>query len=1009
MSYEIPQQLEYKEKIMFGLTFKQLAYLFLFAPQILIIFFKTSFSLYTKVAISLLPSSLAVGFMFLNLDYHIVSWMIWLKFRKTKNQKKITQFIGVKEIKDNLIIMSDKRKLAVLKVQPINFSIKPQGAQESITSLFQKLLNAIDFPIQIIMNTETLDLAEYLQETQKKVESQGNKLFIHLFKKYKEHLESIIAQNKVMNRSFYIIIPEKSAIDIQLSICEKKLDGLNLKSSRLNNEALRKLLDKFFGFPKNIENHPAHIKINNTFNRIIFAHGYPRSVESGFLDKIVSTLGNFDLSLHVEPYPIETMMITLNKELQKQRADLYAAQKREIINPSLEIKYADTKNVLENLQKGKEKLFNVSLYINCRAQNLEELNLLTKRIEAELNSLMIIPKIPQFRMAQGFLSCAPIAKNSLAMKRNITTEALSAFFPFTSSFLQADATGVWLGLNKNNIPIIKDIFKLSNPNGLCLASSGSGKSYMAKLLISRYLLNGVKVMVIDPQGEYKNLVERFNGQRIDLSRTSETMINPLDLMGHEYSEKRLALMDLMPVMLGELTEPQKAFIDRALTKAYEKYSINENSETWGNQPPILEDVVQVLEDMEKRAITLEKTTIRSLINRLRMYTDGVFSFLNKHTKIDFNNNFVCFDIGSMPKQVKPVIMFLVLDYIYMKMREDIQRKLLVIDEAWSLLGRTEDASYIFEIVKTCRKFNLALFLINQEVEGMLSSEAGKSVLANTSYTLLMRQKPAVMKTVQDTFYLSNAERISLLTAEVGEGILLMDDEHSEIKIVASEEEHKLITTKPDEILEQNSQKQKQEKSKIKINNVKQNSNKQEQTKSNAKVSERKPLGAEKPLVRISVDENKGFYKHKDLKLPDIKYLIGKKYKQSRNLNIHGESGLYLLKPRRVESLEHFFLIKDIEDYLQKISDKVELFETTKPDIVFEFKGGKYAIEVDTGKVFTKDKKKLENKIENLKKEYGKRWCFVVTNYRFASSYNQLGKTFTRKNFLKQFPKWLKNT
>ena len=223
--------------------------------------------------------------------------------------------------------------------------------------------------------------------------------------------------------------------------------------------------------PIKIENTPNYLKITDgikepVFNRTIYVHGYPRSVETGFLDKIISTMGNFDLSMHIEPFDIETMMIFLNKELQKQGSDLYTAKAKNILSPSLEIKYKDTKAVLENLQKGKDKLFNISLYINCRAKSKEDLDLLTKLIQAELNSLLIIPKTPSFRMAQGFQSSSPLAMNKLKQIRSVPTEALSAFFPFTSSFLQADKTGVWLGQNKNNIPIIKDIFNLSNPNGL---------------------------------------------------------------------------------------------------------------------------------------------------------------------------------------------------------------------------------------------------------------------------------------------------------------------------------------------------------------------------------------------------------------------------------------------------------------------------------------------------------------------------------------------------------------
>ncbi len=983
MAYEIPQQLEYHEKIIFGLTFKQLAYLFGFGTLSALVYFKLPMHLYIKIFLVLEFAVLAIGFMFFNLHHHLKGWITWIRNKKLTG-KKLESYINIEDIKDNLIYTKDKRKIAILKVESINFSIKPQNAQEAIALAFQKFLNSIDFPIQILMNTETINLEEHFSRLETQIKK--DKQFQIIFDKYHEDLKALTSKNNVVNRKFYLLIPEKTDINTQIEICESKLVNIGLKISRLETEEIKKLTKKFFD-TKLIENHSSYVKIGDTYCKTIYAHGYPRSVETGFLDRIVSSLGDFDLSLHIEPYDIETTMVFLNKELQKQRSDLYSANQKGIINPSLEIKYEDTQSVLRNLQKGKEKLFNVSLYINCRASSKEEVELLSKRIESELNSLLIIPKHPIFWMSKGYQSCSPLANNSLNKTRNITTEALSAFFPFTSSFLQADETGVWLGLNKSKIPIIKDIFTLSNPNGLCLASSGSGKSYMAKLLISRYLLNGTRVMVIDPQGEYKSLVEKFKGQRIDLSRTSHTIINPLDLMGHDYSEKRLALMDLMPIMLGVLSEPQKSFIDRALTEAYERKGITLESSTWDNEPPILEDVLAILISMEKRAITLEKSTIRSLINRLSMYVDGVFSFMNQHTNINFNNRFVCFDVGNMPKQIKPVMMFLVLDYIYMKMKRDLERKLLVIDEAWSLLGRTEDASYVFEIVKTCRKFNLALFLINQEVEGMLASEAGKSVLANSSYTLLMRQKPAVIKNIQETFYLSNAERAFLLTAGVGEGILLMEDDHSEIKIVASQEEHKLITTNPDEILKNNS-----EEVKIEI--------------PNKRVKEKpKPKS---PEIKISVDIGKGFYRYKDLKLHDIKYLISKRYKEIEQISIFGtKKEKFLIKQRSNESESHCFLTYDIAEYIKKFTDKVWLYETIKPDIVFEVDNKKYAIEIETGKVI-KDKRKIENKIKLLNEEYGENWFFVVTNRNLDSQYANLGKTYNKRNITKKLTEVLKN-
>jgi len=196
MGYEIPQQLEYKEKIIFGLTFKQLAYVMLFAPIALIVYFKTSWYLFFRVFITMNLTALAVGFIFLNLDYHLKIWYKWFITRKIEKPEKVKKFVPVKEIKDNLIYTNDKRKIAVLKITPINFSIKPENAKEAITAMFQKFLNSLDFPVQILMNTEKLELKEYFKSLNERIKD--NKRFEDLYKKYKEHLEGITKNHDVI-------------------------------------------------------------------------------------------------------------------------------------------------------------------------------------------------------------------------------------------------------------------------------------------------------------------------------------------------------------------------------------------------------------------------------------------------------------------------------------------------------------------------------------------------------------------------------------------------------------------------------------------------------------------------------------------------------------------------------------------------------------------------------------------------------------------------------------------
>ncbi len=330
-----------------------------------------------------------------------------------------------------------------------------------------------------------------------------------------------------------------------------------------------------------------------------------------------------------------------------------------------------------------------------------------------------------------------------------------------------------------------------------------------------------------------------------------------------------------------------------------------------------------------------------------MYTTGAFSFLNRQTNINFDNRFVVFNIGEMPKQVKPVVMFLILDYVYMKMKKDRERKLLVIDEAWSLLSRAEDSSYIFEIVKTCRKFNLGLLLITQDVADLLNSQAGNAVLSNSAYTIMLRQKPAVIDRVGATFHLSSSERNRLLTANVGEGLIIMENDHSEIKIVASEKEHELITTNADELLKQE--------------------NKEEVVK-------------KKQNINVKVDADNGLFRKKELTNHDIDYLLEKDYKILSAIGLHGgRREDYLVMPRSNESPIHFFLCKTISDFVKQYTEKVWLYQTKKPDIVFQADGKIFAIEIETGSRLTYHAEMFDKKVEQLKKEYGENWLIVVSD------------------------------
>lgn len=810
MSYEIPTQIKYKEKIAFGLTISQLALAILFGGSAFYLIFKSPIPMPFNWALGGTIVILGVGFTFFELHKHIINFLDWISVRKIRlKTEKILSVLGVSTINENHFI-ANGREIAVLEVYSNNYAIKNKDEREIIIKVFRKLLQAIDFPTQYYIKTEKLSVDKYFIELFNRVQSISKRNQKSIYSKncesLQQHLKQVINQNKIINRKFYIIIPKTYNLEIQTKVVSDKINSLGLLQRRVKGKELGELLINFVQ-PETkevyLKNRLNYLQSEKKCYRIIEAFDYPREVEAGFLDRIISLGGDFDISIHITPYQIDNMMINLNKQLQSQRADLYGEKLKGRINPALEVKYEDTQKVLRELQRGQDKLFDVSLYINCRGKNKEELELLTVSVRTELNGVMIRSKIPKFRQIQGLRSVAPIGRDNLNAKRNITTSALSAFFPFTSKFLEVDSTGIWFGQNKNNIPLIIDPFKFSNPNGVILATSGAGKSYLAKLLISRHLLNNTQVFIIDPQGEYTPLVKRFKGQIIDLNTKSDSIINPLDLMDKTYEEKRLFLMDLMNIILGNTTSlHQKPIIDEAINKAYEQKGISDDPETWDNDPPILGDVLREVQAMKGKGSDIIENSVLSLENKLKIYVTGVFKFLNRDTNLKINKKLICFNIQKLPRQVHPIMMFLIMDFVYTTMQKNLNRKILVIDEAWKLLARAEEANYILEIVKTCRKFNLGLLLINQEVEDLINSNAGGSVLANSSYTILLKQKPSVIKDLVKIFNLSEYERDFLLTANLGQGILRTEKDQTELNVIASSAEHKFITTNADEKLKQ---------------------------------------------------------------------------------------------------------------------------------------------------------------------------------------------------------------
>jgi len=546
--------------------------------------------------------------------------------------------------------------------------------------------------------------------------------------------------------------------------------------------------------------HNDKIRINNTYAKTFFVYSYPNFLEWNWLSPVINWDVKFDMSLYV--YPIESAFV--QKYLRKRLTQLSSersmnAEKWLINDPWLEAQIQDVEELRAKLTRGMEKYFHMGLYITVYADSEEQLTRIWKDIETILAGRNVLQKQSFLRAEQWFISTGPFAKDELGVYRNISTWGLSTTFPFSSSTLSHD-DGILYGVNThNNSLILYDRFKSENANMVVFAKSGSGKSFAVKLEILRMLMMGIDVIVIDPENEYKPLVDTVGGSYLDVSLNSNFRINPFDLpMGmKDHDEKPgdllrsavINLLGLMNLLLGKLTSEEESLMEKAIITAYSlKWITIEDDSIVGKEIPVMNDLQDVLDTMDGA---------KSLVIRMEKYTSGIFAgIFSKRTNVDLQEGLQVFSVRDLDDVLRPTTMYVILNYIWNMVRSSNKKRILVVDEAWNIMQHEDSAKFLFGLVKRARKYNLGITTITQDVEDFAQSAYGKPIITNSSIQVLLKQSSASIDALQHIFKLTEQEKYILLNSAIGQGLFFAGAEHVGIQIVASFYEEQIVSSDP---------------------------------------------------------------------------------------------------------------------------------------------------------------------------------------------------------------------
>lgn len=555
--------------------------------------------------------------------------------------------------------------------------------------------------------------------------------------------------------------------------------------------------------PSAMEVTPAHMRLGGRFLRTVFVVTYPRYIQVGWFAPIINLNATFDIAMYF--YPVETPVIL--KQLKNKVGVLEAqiesdAEKGAARDPLRETALRDIEYLRDALTQGTEKFFQFCLYITLYGDSLEELDKLTDTIEDIFGSRLIFSKRVFFQTEQGFNSTLPLNRDELVVAFNMNSSPVASSFPFVSSELTSD-NGILYGVNRhNNSLIVFDRFSLQNANTVVFATSGAGKSYAVKLEVLRSLMMGTDVIIIDPEYEYKHLSEAVGGTYINISLAGKSKINPFDLpraVGDQTKTEDIirsaviTLKGLVRLMIGKMTYDEDSIMDRAILEAYAKKDITPDSDLSKIEPPIMSDLQEILEGMEGGS---------SLALRVKKYTEGTFAGLfNSPTNVIMENQLVAFSVRDLEDELRPMAIYIVVNYIWNVVRSQIKKRILVIDEAWWLMQHEDSAKFVFALVKRCRKYYLGVTNITQDVNDFLRSPYGQAIVNNSALQILLKQSKSSIDQVQKTFLLTEGEKYLLLECGVGEGIFFAGSKHAAIKVVASYTEDQLITSDPRQILE----------------------------------------------------------------------------------------------------------------------------------------------------------------------------------------------------------------
>ena len=589
-----------------------------------------------------------------------------------------------------------------------------------------------------------------------------------------------------------------------------------------------------FYAPNHIDlSHGRHICIDGVYYAYLLvpSGGYKTQVPAGWLSLLVNAGDGIDLDMFLTRQPKDRMIRKLGQQLRINRSKI-----KETSDTNTDFDDLDgairSGYLLKDGLSNNEDFYYLNLLVTITAANVEDLEWKCAEMKKLLLSQDMDVQTCSFCQEQAFLSSLPLVALEKHLfersKRNVLTLGAASCYPFTS-YEMCDDNGILLGVNKhNNSLIIVDIFDsrvYKNANIAILGTSGAGKSFTMQLMATRMRRKGIQVFIVAPlKGhEFHRACSNIGGEFIQISPASKNCINVMEIRKVDKSvdelldgpgvEKSLLAAKIQrlhiffSLLIPDMTHEERQLLDDALIRTYAKLGITHENSTLDDPDdpgryrtmPVLGDLYEVLKESQ------ETKRLANIINRL---VHGSARTFNQQTNVSLDNKYTVLDISELTGDLLTVGMFVALDYVWDKAKENrTEEKAIYIDECWQLIGANSNrlaAEFVLEIFKIIRGYGGSAICATQDINDFFALEDGKygkGIINNVKTKILLNLEDEEARRVQSILHLSEAEVMEITHFERGSGLISTNNNNVTVEIKCSQMEKELITTDRRELQE----------------------------------------------------------------------------------------------------------------------------------------------------------------------------------------------------------------